>query len=95
VRALIATVAAVLLLAAVAYAVDTSSQPVIAYTQYRTVAHVHLYVTGPGGTREVGHGQVPSVAPDGLMVSGSALGSSGPALTVYEMAGGALARVLQ
>jgi hypothetical protein len=88
VRALIATVAAVLLLAAVAYAVDTSSQPVIAYTQYRTVAHVHLYVTGPGGTREVGHGQVPSVAPDGLMVSGSALGSSGPALTVYEMAGG-------
>jgi hypothetical protein len=88
VRALIATVAAVLLLAAVALAGDTSPQPVIAYTQFRTLAHVHLYVTGPGGTREIGHGQVPSVAPDGRMVTGSALGSRGPALTVYEMAGG-------
>jgi hypothetical protein len=27
-----------------------------------------LYVTGPGGTHEVGNGQDPSVAPDGLMV---------------------------
>jgi hypothetical protein len=84
VRALIATVAAVLLLVAVAS--GTSPRPVIAYTQFRAIADIRLYVTGPGGTREVGKGQDPSVAPDGRMVSSSALGSIGPALTLYETA---------
>jgi hypothetical protein len=86
-RGLIATVAAVLLLAAVAVASGTSARPVIAYTQLRTLADIQLYVTGGGGRHEVGHGQDPSVAPDGRMVSSSALGSVGPALTVYETAG--------
>jgi hypothetical protein len=39
---LIVTVAAVLLLAAAAFAGDMSPQPVIAYTQFRTLAHVLL-----------------------------------------------------
>ena len=87
-RALIAIVAAVLVLAAVAFASGTSSRPVIAYTQLRTLAAGStLYVTGPGGTHEVGKGQDPSVAPDGRMVSSSAFGSSGPALTLYETGG--------
>lgn len=89
-RALIATVAALLLAAiavAVAVASGTSPRPVIAYTQFRSLADIQLYVTGPGGTREVGHGQDPSVAPDGRMVSTSAFGSVGPALTLYETAG--------
>jgi len=89
VGALIATVA-VLLLAAVAIAIasGTSPGPVIAYTQFRTIADIALYVAGPGGTHEVGHGQDPSVPPDGRMVSSSAFGSNGPALTIYETAGG-------
>ncbi len=82
VRALIATVAAMLLLAAVAVASGTSPRPVIAYTQRHTLADIGLYVTGPDGTREVGRGQDPSVAPDGRMVSSSAFGSVGPALTL-------------
>ena len=88
-KAPIATVAAVLLLAAVAVAVanGTSPRPVIAYSQVRAIANIDLYVTGPGGTHEVGHGQEPSVAPDGRMVSSSAFGSIGPALTVYETTG--------
>jgi hypothetical protein len=87
VRALVATVAAMLLLAAVALGSRTSTRPVIAYTQLRTLADIRLYVTGSGGTRLVGDGQDPSVAPDGRMVSGSSLASLGPALTLYETAG--------
>ena len=79
--------AAVLLLAAVAFASGRSPRPVIAYTQRRTLAHTELYVTGAGGARQVGNGQNPSVAPDGRMVSSSALGSIGPALTLYATAG--------
>jgi len=78
-------VAAVLLMACVAAAGAMSSLPVIAYVSSRTLAG-QLYVTAPGGTREVGNGQEPSVAPDGLMVSGSALGSVGLALTLYATA---------
>ena len=85
-RALIATVAAVLLVVVVAAAGGTSPQPVIAYSQIRTIAQIELYVTGPGGPHVVGTGQEPSVAPDGLLVSGSALGSVGPALTLYATA---------
>lgn len=79
-RALIATVTAVMLLGALAFASGKSPQPVIAYTEIPTLARIGLFVTGPGGTRELGSGQYPSVAPDGRMVSGSAaLGSRGSA----------------
>ena len=74
-------------MAAVAFASGPSPLPVVAYTQLRTLADIELYVTGAGGTHEVGHGQDPSVAPNGRMVSSSAFGSIGPALTVYETAG--------
>jgi hypothetical protein len=92
-RTLIATVAAVAMLAAAAaaaaaVAAASGTPPVIAYTRLTTLANIGLYVTGAGGTREVGHGQDPSVAPDVRMVSSSGLGGIGPALTVYETAGG-------
>ncbi len=70
-RALIATVAAVLLLAvaAVAFASGTSPRPVIAYDDWHKLTET-LYVSGPGGTHEIGNGQDPSVAPDGRIVFG-------------------------
>ncbi|MGO9753410.1 MAG: hypothetical protein ACLP8S_18435 [Solirubrobacteraceae bacterium] len=92
-RVLIATVAAVLLLGAVAFAFasGTSPLPVIAYINWHTGAD-KLYVTGPGGMHEVGNGQDPSVAPDGLLVSGSSYADSRRALTIYETAGDARTR---
>ncbi|HUA46652.1 MAG TPA: hypothetical protein VMA77_15580 [Solirubrobacteraceae bacterium] len=56
----------------------------IAYVSSRAIAP-KLYVTGPGGTHELGDSQEPSVAPNGLIVSGSAW-TSGPALTLYATA---------
>ncbi len=82
-RALIATVAAVLLTACVAAASGTSSRLVIAYVSSPTLLGAQIYVIGPGGTRELGTGADPSVAPDGLLVSGSVVESGRPALTVY------------
>jgi hypothetical protein len=76
----------VLLLAAGAVASGTSPRPVIVYINWHTRAD-KLYVTGPGGTHEVGTGQDPSVAPDGLMVSGSSYSDSRRARTLYEAAG--------
>jgi hypothetical protein len=86
VRTLIMTVAAMVVLAVPAVASSTASMPVIAYDSSASLAS-SLYVTGPSGTHRVGTGQSPSVAPDGLIVSGSALGSVGPALTLYATTG--------
>jgi hypothetical protein len=89
-RGLVATLAAVALLAAVAVADASgmSSRTVIVYVDWHAGVE-RIYVTGPGGAHELGNGQGPSVAPDGRMVSSSAIGES-PALTLYRAAGGRL-----
>jgi Tol biopolymer transport system component len=94
-RALIATGAALLLVLLVvpsAAAGGSASPPVIAY-ESSAVIRPTLYVTGPDGTHKVGTGQAPSVAPDGLLISGSGFGGSGPGftlpgLTLYAIATG-------
>jgi WD40 repeat protein len=89
-RVLAGIVAAVLMLVAVAvaFAGGTSPAPVISYIDWHTGTDFdQLYVTGPGGTHRVGDGQDPSVAPDGLMVSSSAIGSTGPSLTIFATSG--------
>jgi len=90
-RALIATVAAALLLVCSAVAGGSAPRPVIAYVSSAGIRPT-LYVTGAGGTHEVGTGQAPSVAPHGRLISASGFGGSGPGFTLPGLTLSSIAR---